>query len=233
MPLQWALLVAYPVLAILATATASPALAVAAVGALLALVVAPLLRRWPWRVAPLLGIALAVVLATGAQRWSPLVLFLPPVLINLALALFFGHTLRAGDEPLVARIVRLLHPANDIQDAAVWPYARRVTIAWTALFLFNATTCAVLALLAVPGGLLLALGWQPAPALPLAAWALFANAGCYALVGLMFVAEYAYRRRRFPWQPYRNFFHFLQRAASVGPALAAEMKAGSARPAAR
>jgi hypothetical protein len=52
---------------------------------------------------------------------------------------------------------------------------------------------------------------------------LFSDIGSNVLVGLMFVAEYTWRRQLFPWQPYRNFFDFLRRAAAIGPALFADL----------
>jgi uncharacterized membrane protein len=145
--------------------------------------------------------------------------------VNLSLAALFGHTLLGGREPLVARMVRLLHVDDGVQDEAVWGYARRVTGWWTALFLFNAAVTFALALVATPIGLLRMAGVQPALSVPAAWWSWFSNFGCYLLVGLLFVVEFRVRQRRFAWQPYANLFDFLRRAAAIGPALSAEMAA--------
>lgn len=204
-------------------------------------------HQQPWAVAALMLLALALLfpglyarkpaawlagIAVGAVLLSPwfrqhvaLVLFVPPIVANLALGWLFGHTLRAGKVPLVEQLVRLLHPENDIQDEAVWPYSRHVTRLWSLLFLANALACLLLALFAVPGGILVSAGLLPSLQLPIHWWSWYANLGCYAMAGLLFVGEYAYRRHRFPWQPYRNFLHFCQRAATVGPALIASLRA--------
>ena len=167
----------------------------------------------------------AALLSSWFRQHAVLILFVPPIVANLALGWLFGHTLRAGSVPLVERLVRLLHPENDIQDDAVWPYARRVTLLWALLFHANALACLLLALLAVPGGVLTSVGLTPALQLPIHWWSWYANLGCYAVAALLFLSEYSYRRYRFPWQPYRNLFHFCQRAVAVGPALLASLRA--------
>ena len=221
--MQVLLVVVYMVLAHLSLALADARLAVVAMGLLLAMfLVKPLRERRVW--AYLLATGAAVTLTLVARsNWVQIALFFPPTLINLGLAWLFGHTLLAGRTPLVARIVRLLHADDDIEDPAVWVYARSVTVAWTALFLFNAAICLMLALIAAPKGLLIAAGYVPAVTVPTLYWTLYSDVVCYALVALMFCCEYLYRQYRFPRQPYRNLFDFLRRAAGIGPALAAEL----------
>ncbi len=73
-----------------------------------------------------------------------------------------------------------------------------------------------LALLATPGGILLMMGLHPPVTVPVEVWSLFANFIDYVMAGLLFLAEYAYRQRKFPQQPYRNFFDFINRARRVG-----------------
>jgi len=223
-PLQVLLLITYAILAHLWAARGESACAALAILVLLgALTIRPLLRGSPWALG-LLAAAAAVVGLTNAAHWAALLLFLPPVIINLGLAWLFGHTLARGRTPLVAQIVALLHPDNDVPDESVWDYARSVTVCWTVLFCVNASICLVLALLATPLGLLSAFGIAPPFGIATSHWSGFANFGCYGLSGLMFVLEYAYRRRRYPEQPYRNLFHFLARAASVGPALSKQLR---------
>ncbi len=166
----------------------------------------------------------AALLSPWFRQHAALVLFVPPIVANLALGWLFGHTLRTGSVPLVERLVRLLHPENDIQDEAVWPYARRVTLVWAALFHANALACLLLALFAAPGGVLVSIGLAPDMQVPIHWWSWYANLGCYAATGVLFLGEYVYRRHRFPWQPYRHFFHFCQRAVAVGPALLASLR---------
>ena len=50
-------------------------------------------------------------------------------------------------------------------------------------------------------------------------WSLFANLIGYLIVAAFFVIEYAYRRRRFPRQPYRNMLDFLRRMLAAMPRL--------------
>jgi small-conductance mechanosensitive channel len=79
-----------------------------------------------------------------------------------------------------------------------------------------ATLSAVLALCADPDGLLLTFGVQPAVTVPLSLWSLFANLINYLLVAALFVGAFAFRRRRFPQQPYRGLLDFTRRVASLG-----------------
>ena len=57
-----------------------------------------------------------------------------------------------------------------------------------------------------------------APAFPVAEarWSWFANIGDYAVIGGFMLAEYGYRRLRFPAQA-RGLLAFLQRMARLGP----------------
>jgi hypothetical protein len=59
------------------------------------------------------------------------------------------------------------------------------------------------------------MGWQPVVTVPVEIWSLFANFIDYLLAGVLFIGEYAYRQRKFPDQPYRNLFDFLQRARRI------------------
>ena len=100
------LAVAYPLLAHTASVLESRALTLASVAVLAAAVLfSPLLegRRWAW-------LALPVVAFVVASLWrldaAALVLFLPPVLLNVYLAWLFGHTLARGSMPLIERLVR-------------------------------------------------------------------------------------------------------------------------------
>jgi uncharacterized membrane protein len=208
----------YPLSAHLAVLSGRPALIAASVGVLVMLVlVRPLRRgrRWAW--AALVAAAVGLY-ALSRSHSATLPLFAPPVLINGCMAWVFGHTLRAGEMPLIERIVRALHEPGEILANAIVAYARRLTWAWTALFVILAAVNLALASCATPGGLLLAAGVQPPIAVPLATWSLFANVLNYVFVGAFFVVEYALRRRRFPQQSYRSIVDFTQRVARLGPA---------------
>lgn len=130
--------------------------------------------RWRW-------VALSIIalssLAAGALHADELVLFLPPIAINLGLAFFFASTLGRDREPLISVFAR-------VERGGLTPelkvYTRCLTWIWVVFFL---TMAAVSLVLAVTG--------------PRAAWAWFTGVGNYLCVGMLFVGEYVYRRVRF------------------------------------
>lgn len=93
------------------------------------------------------------------------------------MALVFGHTLRAGYEPLISQFARRVHRSD--YNPAIAAYTRQATWAWTLFFI-------VMGL----GSLLLF------AAAPLAVWSWFVNFASFVLLGLMFAGEYAVRRWR-------------------------------------
>lgn len=130
---------------------------------------------------------LALVLWLAAY-FPGMLLYVPPVAINLALCTVFARTLRRGREPLVSHFARIGRGGQLAPDLA--RYTRNLTRAWAGFFVLMA---AISATLAVTG--------------PLAAWSLFSNILNYLLVVLFFVLEYVYRRVRYrhhahisPWQ---------------------------------
>lgn len=193
---------AYPLVAHLAAVRNSVRLTVAAV-ALLA--VSALLnsllrgRAGAWLAVPI-AIAACWTLARSSLHLLPL--YIPPVVVPAFLAWVFGQTLLPGRIPLIERLVRMLHSPDAEPEPAALVYARRLTLAWTALFIVLAATNLLLAVFAEPEQ-----------------WSLFANLIAYAIVVVFFAVEYAYRRRRFPRQPYRNMLEFLQRMLASLPGL--------------
>ena len=223
-----ALVVAYPLFAHAASLLNSPGLTVASVAILAAaMLVRPLTegRRWAWLATP--AVALAIV---GLWRIdaAALVLYLPPILLNVFLAWLFGHTLLRTSTPLIERLVRLLQPPGEPPEPAIVHYARRLTLLWTALFVLLAAVNLGLAACVAPGGLLEAANIRAPLSVSREAWSLFANVLSYAILVVFFLLEYTYRRRRFPGRPYRNLADFLRRAAAAGPALAATFSASPA-----
>jgi uncharacterized membrane protein len=213
--------VAYPLLAHGASILQSPGLTLASVVILaIAILFKPLAEGRPaaWLLLPLVAAAIVGLWHVDAVS---LVLFLPPVLLNVFLAWLFGHTLVRNSTPLIERLVRLLQPPGVPAEPAIIQYAGRLTRAWTGLFVLLATANLGLAACATPGGLLESIG-VPAP-LPVnrSIWSLFANVLNYVIVAAFFLLEYAYRRRRYPNRPYRNLPEFLRLAAEAVPALAA------------
>lgn len=199
-----------------AAASGASAWASASVACLFLLLAWPLHRRVAAFLAALV-LAVVALAALHASGRSALVLLFPPVVLTAAFGLYFARSLRRGRTPLIERIVRALDP-EALQVPGVVAYARRVTRFWAALLLALALVNAVLALLAVPGGLLAACGITPPFAISDAQWSLFANGINYLVIGLAFVAEYAWRRWRFPRPaPYRNFAGFVARVGRLGP----------------
>jgi uncharacterized membrane protein len=214
-----ALSFAYPVLAHFAVARNSAALTIAALTLLAAILLLPGLARGSaaaWLAVPLVGAAYWW-LSSVAQPVLPL--YLPPIIVPAFLACVFGNTLRPGRTPLISQLIRLLQPPGEEPEPAVWSYARRLTATWTALFVALATFNLLLAALAEPDGLLRASGIDPGLAVSHEVWSLFTNLIEYLLVAAFFAIEYAYRRQKFPRQPYRNMFDFLRRMAAAMPRL--------------
>ena len=211
-----ALALAFPVLAHASAVTASLALATIAVACLLILVCLPLRTR-PMPALFVLAAGAALLALLHASGHAHLPLMLPPVLFNLAVGLYFARSLAPGRMPLIERIVRALNEGQ-VHDPEVPAYARAWTRAWAGILLTLAAINAVLALLAEPKGLLLSFGLPPPVSVPVGLWSLFANLLHCLLVAVVFIGEYAYRRRRFPHSDYGGFVGFLKRVGRLGPA---------------
>jgi uncharacterized membrane protein len=185
---------AYPLVAHLAAARHSVRLTLAAVALLTASALLKSLLRG--RVAAWLAVLVVIagcwVLARSSVPLLPL--YLPPVLVPAFLAWVFGQTLLPGRTPLIEQMVHMLHAQHAAPEPGALVYARRLTLAWTILLIVLASTNLLLAVFAARE-----------------VWSLFANLIAYVIVGAFFLVEYAYRRRRFPRQPYRNMLEFVQR----------------------
>jgi uncharacterized membrane protein len=197
-----ALAFAYPLVAHLAVAWSSAKLTIAAIAMLAVSALLSSLVRGrlvAWLAVPLL-IAACWWLANSSMHVQPL--YLPPVLVPAFLAWIFGQTLLPGHTPLIEQLVHMLHAPDAVPEDAALVYARRLTLAWTVLFVALASTNLLLAVFAEPEQ-----------------WSLFANLIAYVIVVAFFAVEYAYRRRRFPHQPYRNMLEFVQRLLASLPGL--------------
>lgn len=209
-----ALGIAYPLVAHAAVVSHNAAVTTASLAVLAALVMLPKLARgsvFMWCALPLVIVALVLLWRLEAA-WLPL--YATPVFVTLFAAWVFGHTLAAGETPLIVRLARLLHAPED-PGSEIERYARSVTLGWTLLLIGLSLLSLTLALLAEPNGILLMSGIRPPFTVRLETWSLFANFLNYGIAGGFFLVEYVYRRRRFPQQPYRNLFDFLRRAAAV------------------
>ncbi len=117
-------------------------------------------------------------------------MYLPPVLVNLALMVLFGKTLLSGATPLVSRVASLWRGAL---DPVVALYTRRVTMAWTVFFALMALESIGLALFA-----------------PVHIWSLFTNFLNYVFVLLFFVIEYQLRFVCLPEHKHLSFRAFCR-----------------------
>ena len=167
------------------------------------------LALYALRALPRLQLVLAAALAAVAllaRDGLVLLLYAPPVLVPLLLAALFGRTLAPGRQPLIERIVWHLHGRPERLSDRHISYTRAVTVYWCAMFVLMAAVNGVLGLLAPP-----------------ALWSWVGNIGTYLLPPVALLAEYAWRKRVFPVQQYRNVFDYLWRIVRMGPTFAAEL----------
>lgn len=185
------LLLAYPFLVHLAVRSEQPIFGFVAI-ALLAWVI-----LFEWLLARRLWAWCAALLITAAAWWiafaadAVIMLYLPPILIPLALAAFFGRTLRAGSVPLISRISEAMR--KEPLPPEVARYTRRVTIMWVAAFLFMAIESLLLALFA-----------------PRDIWLMITNVANYVLIAVLMVGEYLYHSRRYPNKVHNNLGDFVR-----------------------
>ena len=216
--LRLLLALAYPLLAHLAGARHDPTLAAIALADLsLVVLLQSLLQRrvGAWL---LLGAIVLALFALARSHYALLPLLLVPVALIGLVAWTFGRTLRRGRVPLITQIVAALDALPPTQLAPdLRSYTRNLTAAWAGLLGTLALVNLVLAMLAVPNGLLASVGIASPLTVGEAQWSWFANILNWGIVGGFFVGEYLLRKRRFPGR-YRSFLDFMQRMARLGPA---------------
>lgn len=189
------LLPGYPLLAIAGAVTQRQVFALLALALLLSVLLLPhLLAR---RVAPWLlwaGVLVGLLLCWHFG-YADLLLETVPVLINAALACWFGRSL-ATAEPLVARFIIAIEGEARLHQPGVAAYARQVTWFWTLLLAMQALLLCMLLLCAEHSGLLVRFGLASPLAIPEQWAAAWLHLGGYLLLGAAFVLEYLYRRWR-------------------------------------
>lgn len=135
---------------------------------------------------------LGILMVTAPE----VLLYAPPVLINAALAVVFGMSLRAPRVPVISVFARL---EQGILPPDLAYYTRWLTWIWTVFF---AAMAAIAVVLASFGSL--------------DAWSTFSNIINYVLVGLLFVGEYFYRRRRFRAYRHATLMELVQNVRRTG-----------------
>ncbi len=128
------------------------------------------------------GVLMAISLAYAILVFWPLLLarldliyLIEHIGTNSMLCWFFAHTLFGGRTPIITTLARTIHadmPAN------VERYTRQVTVAWSLFFALQVLLSLLIFNLA-----------------SIETWSLFANVLNWPLVILMFVVEYACRKR--------------------------------------
>ncbi|MCB1868361.1 MAG: hypothetical protein KDI43_07475 [Gammaproteobacteria bacterium] len=152
------------------------------------------IRKRLWLMLPLIPPGIYLIWSSQAATSF---LLLPPVLIYLALALFFSSTLLPGSQPLITQFARIM--GSDL-NPKVLRYTRQVTIAWVLFFLLMSAEVVLLALFASPF-----------------IWSLFTNFVNYIFLFLFFLAEYRMRTRQFTDLEHPGFMAFIRSLAKVDP----------------
>lgn len=184
------LLVAYPLFAHAAIASGMVFFAWIAWLCLAALILLAARGIWGMTAAALVTAMLLVVDADALLRF-------PPILFNLALAIWFGWSLLPGEEPVIGWFARLQRKADLPRDLV--SYTRALTVIWAAFFIVMAVSALLLALFADPQ-----------------AWSVFANGVDYLLVGVLFVGEYVYRRLRYRHHRHASLAYHIRSVFSAG-----------------
>ena len=141
-----------------------------------------LLWRWSGALVTLLAAAAAAYLLRAfwplfAQNFSIVYLVQQTGFYSI-MAFTFGRSLRAGSVPLCTQLADRVHGPLSALELR---YTRQVTVAWVLFFLCNVAANFLLFEFA-----------------PLRVWSVFVNFCSLPLILLMFVAEYAVRRRVLP-----------------------------------
>ena len=212
-----ALAAAYPFLAHAAGTRADGTLAALASFDIALILLLPALARGRWQA------WLALAAAVGALAWlarTPFAL-LPPLLVPVLfvglVAWGFARSLRAGRAPLISRIVAALEGREPARlEPEIARYTRSLTCVWATVLSALAALDLVLALLAVPRGLLAAFGVATPWPVDERLWSWCANGATYGLVGGLMLGEFLYRSRRFPGR-YHGPLDFARRMAALGP----------------
>ncbi len=127
-----------------------------------------------------LPVPLSIGALAGLTAWldDERFVFATPVLINIALLITFGATLRSSAMPMIERFARL-QEKDGLTDGQV-AHCRQFTWIWCAFFIVNGGIAAALALRGEAGP-----------------WAAYNGGIAYGLIGALFTLEFIVRRVRF------------------------------------
>lgn len=220
--------VAYFALATFASSSRRGGIAALALFVLVGAVLSPALRRHSrtaWLAWACAGGALGLLAAHGEGM---LALDALPILVNAALCALFASTLARGREPLIARFIAIIEGRERLALPRVAAYARCLT--WTWALLLGLQAC-VLALIfcCAPGGVFAAPGGPLAATFAAPGWRMYLHVGSYALVPLVLVLEYAYRRWHLRGIEHPSLPRFVARVVQRWPALLRSLADDAAR----
>jgi len=170
----------------------------------------------------------ALLAALAARGEASLALDALPILVSAGLCALFASTLRRGRQPLIARFVAILESPERAAQPRVARYTQRLTMLWAILLGAQALLLAFVLGFA-PGGVSAALGGPSIAALDARGWRLYLHAGGYALVPVVFVLEYAFRRVHLRDLPHPSLPAFVARVVQRWPALLHGIAADAAR----
>jgi uncharacterized membrane protein len=146
-------------------------------------------RTWAWAVL----VSAAVVLYWLTMRGNGLyLLYIPPIVIPLAMLLLCARSLRSGETPFISRIAEAMRgePLPDVLRS----YTRYVTQLWCGVSAALVTSAIVTAI------------WASAEV-----WSLATNVIHYIILGAVFVIEFSYRRIKYAHLERWGFIEFLRR----------------------
>jgi uncharacterized membrane protein len=166
-----------------------------------------------WSAPKFLKIALCVVIVCAAilvaNGYTAKLFDIVPALVAALIGWLFARTLFNHRVPLIARAIDAIDGPEPLRDPAVMRYAKGLTAIW-AVFQF--------ALGAI--GVVLALhAWGLIVAWPLPSPARFGLIGLPIAVAVLFLTEFALRRRLLPQAPRLPLVEFLRRLVRAWPAL--------------
>ena len=142
-------------------------------------------------------------------------LLLVPTVFLMMAAWFFARTLIKGRTPLLVAAASLIEKvAPETLDAEVRQYTTRQTLAWAVLLYVLAAVNLVLALFAVPDGILSRMGFVVSGWIQSEAAARYMPWVIYGAVTGLLVGEFIYRQHRFPGR-YKNALDYVRKLAKV------------------
>lgn len=144
-------------------------------------------RRGAWLLWAAAVLILGTALATGFARAA---LDSLAIVINAAVGWTFARTLKAGREPLIATLVRLVDGDAQLRAPGVAGYARMLTRVWAVVMCLQA---AVLLLIWMQLHFGIPFSFSAGQSVWVRGYLSYGN---YLVIGLLFVVEYPWRRYR-------------------------------------